>query len=124
MAELNPSVLHELGLPLALRWLGGNAALRANCRSLCGSRKLNIPEHQAVFLFHSARELLWNVLKHTQTDRAVLSLDTSSTQCFRISIQDQGKGFDYKTVEQGIGIAGRHSGYSAYANALRPWAER
>jgi PAS domain S-box-containing protein len=111
MAELNPSVLHELGLPLALRWLGGNMLRYGlTVEVFVDQEKLDIPEHQAVFLFHSARELLWNILKHAQTDRAVLSLDTSSTQCVRLSIQDQGKGFDYKTIEQGIGTAGRHFG--------------
>ena len=60
---------------------------------------LVIPEDQAVLLFQSARELLWNVVKHADTDRAVLALNTPSADFMLMTIQDQGKGFDPTRTE-------------------------
>jgi signal transduction histidine kinase len=109
MGELSPSVLHDAGLPSALKWLGENMRryglrVEVNVEDL----SFEIPEDEAVLLFQSARELLWNVVKHAATDRAVLSLDTSSAGYLSMTIQDQGKGFDPTPTEPPS--AGRHFG--------------
>jgi len=100
MGELSPSILHEAGLPSALKWLGENM-LRYGLQVEVHVEELNlaIPEDQAVLLFQSARELLWNVVKHADTDRAVLALNTPSADFMLMTIQDQGKGFDPRRTE-------------------------
>ena len=110
MGELSPSVLHEAGLPSALKWLGENM-LRYGLKVEVHveESKLEIPEDQAVLLFQSTRELLWNVVKHASTDCAVLSLDTNSADYVCVTVQDQGRGFDLthtepSSVSRGFGL--------------------
>ncbi|HKY70689.1 MAG TPA: MASE1 domain-containing protein [Nitrospira sp.] len=99
MAELSPPVLHELGLPTALQWLADQmkkARLTVDVR--LGTSHLPLPEHQAILLFHSVRELLINVAKHAGTDKAVLTLDVEDDE-LRIAVQDRGQGFNTNSLE-------------------------
>jgi len=99
MAELSPPVLHELGLPTALQWLADQMKkdrLRVEVR--LGTSHLPLPEHQAILLFHSVRELLLNVAKHAGTNQAILTLDVTDHQ-LRIAVQDKGKGFNTDGLE-------------------------
>jgi CheY-like chemotaxis protein len=52
-----------------------------------------LSENQAVLLFQSARELLLNVVKHAATDQATLRLESRRGE-LRISVEDEGRGFD------------------------------
>jgi PAS domain S-box-containing protein len=110
MAELSPAVLHESGLPSALHWLGQNMRRYGlTVEVLTDDDRLAMPEDQAVLLFQSMRELLWNVVKHAETDRAILSLKTTGTDAFTLSVQDEGKGFDVThqeapSVSHGFGL--------------------
>jgi signal transduction histidine kinase len=99
MAELSPPVLHELGLPTALQWLADqmkNNRLEVEVR--LGTTHLPLPEHQALLLFHSIRELLLNVAKHAGTDKAVLTLDVADDE-LTIAVQDRGQGFNTDSLE-------------------------
>jgi signal transduction histidine kinase len=99
MAELSPPVLHELGLPTALRWLGDHMKkhqLAVEVR--LGTTELPLPEHQAMLLFQSVRELLINVAKHAGTNKARVTLDVTD-HCLRIPVQDEGKGFNTDSLE-------------------------
>jgi CheY-like chemotaxis protein len=99
MAQLSPPVLHELGLPTALQWLADQmkkARLTVDVR--LGTSDLPLPEHQAILLFHSVRELLLNVAKHAETHNAILTLDVQDDE-LRIAVHDKGKGFNTDRLE-------------------------
>ena len=99
MAELSPPVLHELGLPAALQWLAAQMKKnRLKVEVRLGTSNLPLPEHQAILLFHSVRELLLNAAKHAGTTQAILTLDVSN-HLLRIAVQDKGKGFDTGSLE-------------------------
>ena len=69
IAELSPPVLHEFGLPMALRWLADQMKKhRLTVDVRLGISELALTENQAILLFHSARELLINVAKHAGTE--------------------------------------------------------
>jgi PAS domain S-box-containing protein len=94
VAELSPPVLHEFGLPAAIRWLGEqmkrfdlNVMLRIDTHD-----DLPLPEDQAILLFQSTRELLINVAKHAETKEAVVAV-AMHEGTLRITVQDQGVGF-------------------------------
>ncbi|HKT35595.1 MAG TPA: MASE1 domain-containing protein [Nitrospira sp.] len=100
IAELSPPVLHELGLPVALQWLADQMKKhRLMVEVRLGTSDLPLPEHQALLLFHSIRELLLNVAKHAGTTKAILTLDVAD-HLLRITVQDKGKGFDINRLER------------------------
>jgi signal transduction histidine kinase/CheY-like chemotaxis protein len=99
IAELSPPVLHELGLPAALQWLADQMIkhrLRVEVR--LGTSHLPLPEHQAILLFQSVRELLINAAKYAGTNHATLTLDVSDG-LLRITVEDKGKGFNTGNLE-------------------------
>jgi PAS domain S-box-containing protein len=95
VAELSPPVLHEFGLPAALRWLGeqmGRYKLAVTVL-IHTAEDIELPEDQAILLFQSVRELLLNTSKHARSDHASLVLDHVDGR-LRIMVQDNGVGFD------------------------------
>jgi CheY-like chemotaxis protein len=63
-----------------------------------GTSNLPLPEHQAMLLFQSVRELLINAAKHAGTNRAILTLDVTDHE-LKIAVQDRGKGFNTDSLE-------------------------
>jgi len=59
MAELSPPVLHELGLPSALKWLADQAPKQYNLtvEVALTQDQVALPEDQALLLYESVREL-------------------------------------------------------------------
>ena len=60
---------------------------------------LQLPESEAIPLFQSIRELLTNVVKHAQSEEAIVSLDLNM-DTLRIEVQDNGVGFDPVAVKK------------------------
>jgi signal transduction histidine kinase len=95
IADLAPPSLQEFGLVEALHWL--REQMRSHRLSVTVKTDLhhiNLPEDQAILLFQSVRELLFNVIKHAQTDVALVKLDATRTGEFRVVVEDSGVGFD------------------------------
>jgi PAS domain S-box-containing protein len=95
VAELSPPVLHEFGLPAALRWLGEQMyryQLAVSVR-IQSAEDLRLPEDQAVLLFQSVRELLINAAKHAVSKYALVIVEEREGS-LRIQVEDEGVGFD------------------------------
>jgi signal transduction histidine kinase len=95
IADLAPPSLQEFGLVEALKWL--REQMRSHGLSVTVTTDLhhiNLPEDQAILLFQSVRELLFNVIKHAQTDVALVTLDATQTGELRVVVEDSGVGFD------------------------------
>ncbi len=99
--ELAPHFLHDEGLPQALDWLASQMnrihglKVRVNARSEANPKQA---DHRD-FLFHAARELLLNVVKHAKTDQASVLLvgdDTGST----LEVADEGIGFQADRLDR------------------------
>jgi signal transduction histidine kinase len=94
MSQLSPPALSGSGLPMALQWL----AEQMRNHNLLVSFQIKteiptIPENQALLLFQSSRELLFNCVKHAKTHEAAITLEQVDAS-LRIQISDQGAGFD------------------------------
>jgi signal transduction histidine kinase len=48
----------------------------------------------SVFLFQSVRELLFNVVKHARVSNARVRMDVTEDARLRITVSDEGAGFD------------------------------
>jgi signal transduction histidine kinase len=95
VSELTPQALYERGLSAALRWLGDQMGHQEvlNVEVALDAPELPLPEADAVLLFHSVRELLFNVLKHGKTNRASV-LMRYAQNVLTITVLDHGCGFD------------------------------
>lgn len=94
--QLNPPLLASAGLEKALEWLAQKMEADYSLQvvfSNDGSTK-PLSEEFAAVLFQSARELLINVTKHAETDRAWLSINRELNTLVLI-VEDKGAGFDY-----------------------------
>ena len=95
MAELNPPVLQQDGLPAGLKWLGEqmqHSGLVVTV-DVAGATSCFLPDDSAVLLFQSVRELLMNALKHADTKEVAIRLESGDGK-LRIEVRDEGAGFD------------------------------
>jgi PAS domain S-box-containing protein len=96
VAELSPHILYQFGLAQSLVWLGEQMkqhGLEVAVRSMAPS--FTLPDDQAVLLFQSVRELLFNVIKHAKVDRAAITINVDDDRReLWICVEDEGAGFD------------------------------
>jgi PAS domain S-box-containing protein len=110
MAQLSPSVLHDLGLVPALHWLAekmGQQGLKVDVQVLTEEQP-HFSETQADLLFQAVRELLTNVVRHSGIPKAVVSVDRQDSNTWLITVKDGGVGFDISTVHHTV--SGEHFG--------------
>jgi PAS domain S-box-containing protein len=102
MAQLSPRVLYELGLPAALNWLAAEMLERHGLSvEVAGeSDGVRLDEERSVLAFQCVRELVWNIVKHAQTNSASLSYEIQRGG-LSIEIADEGQGFDAETLHGG-----------------------
>ena len=100
--ELSPPVLRQHGLSAALEWLSKRMhRLHKLQVELDAAPDAEPPDEQIrIFLYQSARELLFNVIKHAGVADARLRL-TAEGDSVVLSVQDQGRGFDPQALQQG-----------------------
>ncbi len=94
--ELSPPILQQEGFLAAMRWLVKTMADKHRFSVELTSDPQAEPGKEEVraFLFQCVRELLFNSLKHSGVMRARLSVQKTATERIRISVEDDGKGFD------------------------------
>jgi PAS domain S-box-containing protein len=94
VTEMSPPVLHEFGLPVALKWLANNMGRHE--LTVTGQIELEdlpLAEDQAILLFQSVRELLMNVIKHAKVKVAAISI-SHDNDVLRVTVTDSGCGFN------------------------------
>lgn len=101
VSELTPQALYESGLGAAIQWLGEQMRRQGvlDVEIDLGAPALPLPEADAVLLFHSIRELLFNVLKHGKINRAFVSVQCTQN-VLSITVSDQGCGFDVSRLSE------------------------
>jgi signal transduction histidine kinase len=80
----------------------------------------HLPEREAQRLFRISQEALNNVLKHSQTDQACLTLSFDGNRVF-LQVEDQGIGFDPNSrsaVADHMGLAGLQERVDAMGGKL------
>jgi len=93
--RLNPPILHDLGLAPAAEWLAEDLQRRFSLRVHVSDNGLPepLPTEIRESLFRSLRELLINVARHAQTDKASVRLAREGDE-LNITVEDEGAGFD------------------------------
>jgi DNA-binding NarL/FixJ family response regulator len=94
-ADLSPPVLHEGGLTPGLVWLARWMREKHDFQvDLIADEISKLPEDMTVLLFESLRELLFNAVKHAQVSEAEVRVERMDATGIRISVSDEGVGFD------------------------------
>lgn len=108
--ELSPQVLYREGLAEALRWLAGWMGEMHGLEVAALVEEVRPEEPRLeVFLFQAARELLFNVVKHSAVSEATLRL-VADDERLRLVVTDGGRGFDPERItersrrETGLGL--------------------
>ncbi|HLZ72146.1 MAG TPA: HAMP domain-containing sensor histidine kinase [Dehalococcoidia bacterium] len=103
--ELRPSALDDLGLAAALDWhvqeFGRRTGLAVRFENGCAGERLRPAVELA--LFRVAQEALTNVAKHAGARSATVRL-ACSEHLVRLSVQDDGRGFDVAATPAGVGL--------------------
>ncbi|MBX3300700.1 MAG: response regulator [Nitrospira sp.] len=95
VSRLSPVILFSHGLIAGLHWLTeyfSKQGLRVHVQSQVSA--VPLPEDHSVLLFHSVRELLFNVLKHAGTGEATVDTMVRDGRIVQINVVDGGAGFD------------------------------
>ncbi len=99
VAELSPHVLYQFGLSKSLVWLGDQMKQHSlDVTVQPGPGTFTLSDDQAVLLFQSVRELLFNIVKHARTDKATITVNIDDEQVLWICVEDHGRGFDVSTL--------------------------
>ncbi len=100
MGELNPSQLPESGLKASLETLVRKMKQYNLIVILKGSETVPcLAENQTFNLYWSIREVLFNIVKHAQVDRAYVTIKKLHERHLKITISDAGKGFSLNEPE-------------------------
>lgn len=97
--DLSPIVLQGEGLTEAMTWLAFRMREQYGLQVEIESKdNFNSLDNQMrMLLFHSIRELLFNVVKHAGTSQAKITLEKRDGRG-RITVSDDGKGFDVRAI--------------------------
>jgi signal transduction histidine kinase len=113
IADLAPPALQEFGLTHALHWLSEH--MRAHGLTVqvrLEADGVQLPDDQAILVFQSVRELLFNVVKHAQVKTAMVIWSKPSNDELRITVADDGKGFDREAATVRDSSSGRFGLFS------------
>lgn len=104
-ADLHPPILLDGGLMAGLHWLTRRMMTEHGLEvEVTGEDATDVPEHISILLFQAVRELLLNVVKHADVDRASVDLLQPKEGLLRVVVADRGRGFSPDAVIDGFGL--------------------
>lgn len=106
--QFHPSILDDLGLPIALQRLVDDFSVRSNVRGSFSHMNIPevVPQEIATCLYRVAQESLNNVVRHAAASRVDVELMRSRFE-LTVTITDDGVGFDSESPqcgEHGLGL--------------------
>jgi len=103
--QLHPSILDDLGLPMALESLCSDFSEheRLSVWFHCGRIPVDIPLQTRSCLYRITQEALRNVFKHANAQEVSVTL-TRLGQAVQLCIVDSGAGFDASFTKLGLGL--------------------
>jgi signal transduction histidine kinase len=92
--ELRPSMLDNIGLLPALRWLAESLAHESGIKInlQVKGKEHRLPPEFEIILFRIVRDALNNIAQHSHATMAIVTLDFGASN-FRMTVEDNGQGF-------------------------------
>jgi signal transduction histidine kinase len=100
MFALSPPILYELGLEEAIEWLAEHFSQEYQIKIQVSKDEQPKPlkGERNIILFQSLKELLSNIVKHSQATIVKISIQRACND-FRIIVEDNGIGFDINLID-------------------------
>jgi PAS domain S-box-containing protein len=113
ISELGSPILHELGFVPAVQWLTQQLQKRHHVATDFDDdgQPKPLSEDVAVLLYQAVRELLANIVRHSQADSAKVSVMRNGGQ-IQVVVSDDGVGFDPAEISPGMDRSGRFGLFS------------
>ncbi len=101
--QLHPSILDDLGLPIALQRLVEDFSARSHISGSFGHKNISsaVPQEIASCLYRITQESLSNVARHAEATRVDVELTRFQSELM-VTITDNGVGFDSKQPGDGL----------------------
>jgi two-component system, NarL family, sensor histidine kinase UhpB len=112
--DLSPSVLANVGLAPALEWALEESVRHLPPESPCRTtfvcpvdlgERLALEPAAEIQIYRIVQEALSNVARHAQAREVRLALALAEDGALEIAVEDDGRGFDARTVARGHGLA-------------------
>lgn len=116
---LRPSMLDDLGLAAALDWQGREVSKRTGMLVEVVEENVsdNLPEGHEICIYRVVQEALNNCSKHAYAKSVRVNVRQEPNH-LRVSIEDDGKGFDPSRV-RGLGLVGMNERVSQLGGVLK-----
>ncbi|GCE24554.1 histidine kinase [Dictyobacter alpinus] len=119
--QLRPSVLDDLGLLAAFRWLGEDSGQRLRLQVDLDLQQIEpvvklLPPNYETALFRITQESLTNIARHAQAETALISLGLKEKNIY-LTIQDNGTGYQAEK-KMGTGILGMRERATSLGGSL------
>lgn len=113
--DLRPSILDDLGLLPAIRWMAQRDLGPRGVKVLCEFEEPidRLPFEMEIAVFRAVQEAINNVLRHAQAEKVLIEVAVNRG-VLEVDIEDDGLGFDVASVGgpspsgRGLGILGMH----------------
>ena len=121
---LRPTMLDDLGLLSALKWLAREVSRNTDVQVDVAAEDCpdDLPEEHRTCVYRVVQEAVRNVTRHAAA-RHVRVYVKREAQALRVSVQDDGKGFD-AGQETGVGILGMKERVMRLGGCLKVESER
>jgi ABC-type amino acid transport substrate-binding protein/two-component sensor histidine kinase len=106
--DLSSPTMHELGLAAAINEWAGEQLKRTQGLEFTLESKLvgtELDEEQLAIMFRNTRELLTNTIKHARAKKLSVTLENVDQE-IRVTVQDDGIGFDPQRIADGVNLEG------------------
>ena len=120
--NLRPTLLDNLGLVAALRWLVSETGRRSGLKcheSYCDSDLTDLSAEANIALYRVAQECLTNIMKHAQATEVDFELECND-ETITLTVTDNGRGIGRRRIglPQSYGIAGMQHRVSAFGGRM------
>jgi PAS domain S-box-containing protein len=128
--DLSPSILEDIGLTSALRWLIDNFINHYKIKVASGIVNVDhlFPKDSQIMIYRVFQEALTNIGKHAQASNVTLNVQLEEGRaCF--FVEDDGRGYDVKSVsareapDRGMGLATMKERARMLGGSLDIWSE-
>jgi signal transduction histidine kinase len=121
---LRPSMLDDLGLIPALKWLAREVSRTSSLEVEVMAQDLSIdlPEDHKTCVYRVVQEAVRNSCRHAGARHARINIEDDDRE-LRVTVQDDGKGFE-PSQEKGIGMLGMEERVARLGGTLQINSER
>jgi len=129
--DLSPSILEDLGLSAAIRWLVETSTNHSDITSSLDMMEIEnlFSQESQVTLYRIIQECLTNISKHAQASHISIAIAEQDGQVF-FCVKDDGQGFDLDEVSgkdpssKGLGLATMYERILMLRGSLDIWSKR